>query len=120
METNKNSNTDDTQDVEGNSPNNKTAGRENDDFNQNDWDENVETDKYLAMEQHGITYTRESSATLNSDYAESENIERQSEKWTATGVNSRNADAFNQDDYILNDNIDLDEDQNISISSDDI
>jgi hypothetical protein len=32
--------------------------------------------------------------------------------------NSRNADAFSQDDYILRDNLELDDEQNTSISSD--
>ena len=41
------------------------------------------------------------------------------EKWDIEGGNSKNSDAFNQDDYILDDNVDLDEDQNQSISSDD-
>ncbi len=90
--------------------------RENDDFNANDWDDNVETDKYLALEQPGVTYTQESRATMNSDY---ENAEDAEGTFDTTGENSRNADAFSQDDYILRDNIDLDEDQNQSISSED-
>ncbi len=89
---------------------------ESDDFNANDWDENVDTDKYLAMEQPGVTYTTESKATMNSDF---ENAEDTEGTYDASGANSRNADAFSQDDYILRDNIDLDEDQNQSISSED-
>ncbi|WP_294822039.1 hypothetical protein [uncultured Flavobacterium sp.] len=77
-----------------------------------------DTDKYLAMEQPGVTYTHESHPTMNSDHAglNPNNAERQ---WDDMGGNSRNSDAFNQDDYLLDDNIDLDEDQNQSISSDD-
>lgn len=80
--------------------------------------ENDDTDKYLAMEQPGVTYTPESHPTMNSDHADfgSETRERE---WNDVGGNSKNSDAFNQDDYLLDDNIDLDEDQNQSISSDD-
>ena len=42
-----------------------------------------------------------------------------SEKFRIAGKNTHNAEAFSQDDYILKDNLDLDEDQNHSISSDD-
>ena len=42
-----------------------------------------------------------------------------SNQWSEDGGNSKNSDAFNQDDYLLEDNIDLDEDQNQSVSSDD-
>ena len=90
--------------------------RENDDFNSNDWDENADTDKYLALEQPGVTYTQESKATMSSDYEDAEDTQG---TFDTTGSNSRNADAFSQDDYILRDNIDLDEDQNQSISSED-
>lgn len=80
--------------------------------------ENVDTDKYLAMEQPGVTYTHDTDPTASSDHAKygSENSEN---AWNAEGGNSRNSDAFNQDDYLLEDNVDLDEDQNQSISSDD-
>lgn len=80
--------------------------------------DNLETDKYLAMEQPGVTYTPDTNPTNYSDY--SENGEGKMGKFNPNGENSRNADAFSQDDYILNDNIDLDEDQNQSISSDDV
>lgn len=77
-----------------------------------------ETDKYLAIEQPGISYSKDTNPTSNSDTLDyignSEN-----EEWSEEGGNSRNSDAFNQDDNLLEDNIDLDEDQNQSISSDD-
>lgn len=77
-----------------------------------------DTDKYLALEQPGVTYTPDTNATLNSDHADFGSESRKKE-WNEEGGNSRNSDAFNQDDYILEDNLDLDEDQNQSISSDD-
>ncbi|PZR18296.1 MAG: hypothetical protein DI539_16225 [Flavobacterium psychrophilum] len=82
------------------------------------FDDIDDTDKYLAMEQPGITYTHENDPTINSDQTDfsSESRKRQ---WNDMGGNSKNSDAFNQDDYLLDDNIDLDEDQNQSISSDD-
>jgi hypothetical protein len=76
-----------------------------------------ETDKYLAMEQPGVTYTHDTNPTENSDFAEYDSND--DDAWSEEGGNSKNSDAFNQDDYILEDNIDLDEDQNQSISSDD-
>jgi hypothetical protein len=77
-----------------------------------------ETDKYLAMEQEGVRYTRENDPTVNSDQMDFGSESRKKE-WSEKGGNSKNSDAFNQDDYLLNDNLDLDEDQNQSISSDD-
>lgn len=77
-----------------------------------------ETDKYLAMEQQGVTYTHEGDPTINSDQMDFTSESRK-RKWNDLGGNSRNSEAFNQDDYLLDDNIDLDEDQNKSISSDD-
>lgn len=85
---------------------------------QNQWHDHADTDKYLALEQEGVKYTSESHSTNYSDYPE--NGEQTFETWNPTGENSRNSEAFNQDDAVLNDNIDLDEDQNLSISSDDI
>lgn len=79
----------------------------------------VSEDKYLAMEQKGVSYTKDHNPVQNSDQLEIDSDESRSDKWKANGKNSRNADAFNQDDYILNDNIDLDEDQSQSISSED-
>lgn len=79
----------------------------------------VSEDKYLAMEQKGVSYTQDHNPVRNSDQVEIDNPESRSDKWKAHGANSRNADAFNQDDYLLNDNIDLDEDQSQSISSED-
>lgn len=84
---------------------------------QNEWHDHADTTKYLGLEQHGVTFTDEGSPTTNSDHLEIDNQEH--EKFRPSGKNGRNADAFSQDDYILNDNIDLDEDQNISLSSDD-
>lgn len=79
----------------------------------------VSEDKYLAMEQKGVSYTKEHNPVQNSDQLEIDSDETRSDKWKANAQNSRNADAFNQDDYILNDNIDLDEEQSQSISSED-
>ncbi len=80
--------------------------------------ENDDTDKYLAMEQPGVQYTEDSDPTLNSDQSDFGSESRKKE-WNEEGGNSKNSDAFNQDDYLLEDNVDLDEDQNQSISSDD-
>ena len=84
--------------------------REEDDDYQND-----DTDKYLAMEQPGVQYTKDNDFSLESDKGGRSN----SNQWSENGGNSRNSDAFNQDDYVLEDNLDLDEDQNQSISTDD-
>lgn len=81
-------------------------------------EDSSDTDKYLAMEQPGVQYTQETDPTLNSDQMDFESESRNKE-WNEEGGNSKYSDAFNQDDYILEDNIDLDEDQNQSISSDD-
>ncbi|RWX00377.1 hypothetical protein [Flavobacterium cerinum] len=82
-------------------------------------DKDIEdTDKYLAMEQPGVKYTKEVDPTVNSDQVNSRTTDSSGE-WNEEGGNSKNSEAFNQDDDILNDNIDLDEDQNQSISSDD-
>ncbi len=76
------------------------------------------TEKYLELEQPGVTYSDEGNPVSNSDQFENEN--EQLEPGTYKNNNdSRNSDAFNQDEYILNTNIDLDEDQNTSISNDD-
>lgn len=74
--------------------------------------------KYLAMEQPGVSYTKDHNPISDSDRVNPDENNR-SDKWNDMGGNSEYADAFNQDDYILNDNVDLDEDQNKSISSDD-
>lgn len=71
------------------------------------------------MEQPGVSYTKEKPHTSNSDYLEFVNEEQRSDKFRAHHKNSRNSDAFSQDDYILRDNLDLDEDQPHSISADD-
>lgn len=84
-------------------------GEDNDDF------QNDDTDKYLAMEQPGVQYTKDNDFSLESDKGGRSN----SNQWSEDGGNSKNSDAFNQDDYLLEDNIDLDEDQNQSISTDD-
>jgi len=100
----------------GNAENLNTANKLEDHENeQNEWHDHTDTDKYLALEQDGVTFTNESHPTNYSDRAE--NGEQGSDTWDPNGENSRNSEAFNQDDYILNDNIDLDEDQNQSISS---
>lgn len=95
----------------------KSLRRESERKKQNEWHDHTDTTKYLGMEQHGVTFTDEGHPTMNSDHLETGNEEH--EKFRPLGKNSRNADAFVQDDYILNDNIDLDEDQNISLSSED-
>ena len=77
-----------------------------------------DTDKYLAMEQPGVKFTNESDPTRNSDQADF-GEDKQDGEWSNEGGNSRNSDAFNQDDYLLEDNVDLDEDEGKSISSDD-
>lgn len=74
------------------------------------------TDKYLAMEQPDVQYTSETDPSNLSDELGTRNSEN---KWNSEGGNSKYSEAFNQDDYILNDNIDLDEDQNQSVSSND-
>ena len=81
-------------------------------------DGNDDTDKYLAMEQPGVSYTKDHEPTVNSDNLDYGETNPQN-KWNDMGGNSQYSDAFNQDDYILQDNVDLDEDQNQSISSDD-
>lgn len=77
-----------------------------------------ETDKYLALEQPGVSYTKDSNSTSNSD-RRVYNTSDDEGLWNEEGGNSRDSDAFNQDEDILDDNLDLDEDQNQSISSDD-
>ena len=67
------------------------------------------------MEQPGVQYTKDNDFSLESDKGGRPN----SNQWSENGGNSRNSDAFNQDDYVLEDNLDLDEDQNQSISTDD-
>lgn len=79
---------------------------------------NEDNDKYLAMEQPGISYTKDTNPTANSDTLDYIGNE-ENEEWSQEGGNSRNSDAFNQDDDLLDDNLDLDEDQNQSISTDD-
>ncbi|HEU0137008.1 MAG TPA: hypothetical protein VFQ50_06925 [Flavobacterium sp.] len=77
-------------------------------------------DKYLAMEQPGVTYTSENSVPLLTSDDIEDGVSQNPDLWEADKKNSRNSEAFNQDEYILNENIDFDEDQNQSISSDDI
>lgn len=77
-----------------------------------------DTDKYLAIEQPGVQFTQENDPTVNSDQMDF-GTESKKREWNDEGGNSKNSEAFNQDDYILDDNVDLDEDQNQSISSDD-
>lgn len=86
---------------------------------QNEWHDTTETDKYLALEQPGVTWSGERDPMKNADQEFGSDAGSDFETFKPGGENSRNSDAFSQDDYLLNDNIDLDEDQNISISSDD-
>ncbi|OYQ37006.1 hypothetical protein CHU92_09030 [Flavobacterium cyanobacteriorum] len=81
-------------------------------------DGNDDTDKYLAMEQPGVTYTRDTEPSNLSDELDYSDTKQQN-TWDAEGGNGLYSDAFSQDDYLLTDNVDLDEDQNKSISSDD-
>jgi hypothetical protein len=81
-------------------------------------DRNDDTDKYLAMEQPGVQYTQDTEPTNMSDNLDYSDTGTDN-KWSPEGGNSKYSDAFNQDDYILEDNVDFDEDQNQSISSDD-
>lgn len=81
-------------------------------------DGNDDTDKYLAMEQPGVTYTGDTEPSNMSDELDYRGSDQQN-TWDAEGGNGVYSDAFNQDNYILTDNVDLDEDQNQSISSDD-
>ncbi|WP_417357391.1 hypothetical protein [Flavobacterium sp.] len=74
-------------------------------------------DKYLAMEQPGVSYTKEHAET-DSDNINPDDFNGRDE-WDEEGGNSIYSEAFNQDDSVLSDNIDLDEDQNKSVSSDD-
>lgn len=85
---------------------------EGDDF------EYTSEDKYLALEQPGVSYTQTPEDLKLSDSLEYGN-EPGSQRFRTNGPNSRNADAFSQDDYLLQDNLDLDEDQPNSISADD-
>ncbi len=118
MESKENQNPNQDSQQENLSLNQEDLSGHNTEEQQKDVYDNLETDKYLAMEQPGVTYTPDTNPTNYSDYAE--NGEGKMGTYDPTGENSRNADAFSQDDYLLNDNIDLDEDQNQSISSDDI
>ena len=86
---------------------------------QNEWHDHAETDKYISLEQPGVTYTDEGNPTMNPDDLGDENEQLEYQTYDPAGGNSRNSDAFVQDDYILTDNIDLDEDQNQSISFED-
>jgi hypothetical protein len=86
-----------------------------------DDDENVNyssDDKYLAMEQQGVTYTQDSPHVARTDSTTPGAEDGMSDVWDNDAEVSRNSDAFNQDDALLSDNIDLDEDQSQSISSD--
>ncbi|WP_318641133.1 hypothetical protein [Flavobacterium ardleyense] len=76
------------------------------------------TEKYLDIEQPGVTYTDQGNPVSNSDLFENENEQLQPGKFENNN-DSRNSDAFSQDEFILNTNIDLDEDQNTSISNED-
>ncbi|OYU81684.1 MAG: hypothetical protein CFE23_04230 [Flavobacterium sp. BFFFF1] len=115
METN-NKNPNDSQNPSKNGPAKKT---QKDDTNEGGDSKYTSPDKYLALEQPGVVYTQEQPHTSNSDYLEYDNDEQRSDKFRSHHQNSRNAEAFSQDDYILRDNLDLDEDQPNSISSDD-
>lgn len=75
-------------------------------------------DKYLELEQPGVTYTEEHEEVfLNSDNIEG-GTQGNTGLYDSDVKNSRNSEAFNQDENVLNTNIDLDEDQSQSISSD--
>jgi hypothetical protein len=76
-------------------------------------------DKYLKMEQPGVSFTPdEDPMSMNPDNIEYRQHGQTSDEYDSNNRNTRNAEAFSQDEYILRDNIDLDEDQSQSISSD--
>ena len=75
-------------------------------------------DKYLALEQEGVTFTPDSRGPLlNSDTIEDGGAGN-SDTWNGDEQNTRNSDAFNQDEFLLEDNLELDEEKSQSISSD--
>lgn len=77
-------------------------------------------DKYRSLEQQGVSFTPDLDPMgYNPDNIEYRQHGQESAIFDANNRNSRNAEAFSQDEYILRDNIDLDEDQSQSISSDD-
>lgn len=77
-------------------------------------------DKYLALEQQGVQYTPDADPMgRNPDNLEYRQHGQESDIYDLNNRNSRNSEAFGQDEAILRDNIDLDEDQSQSISSDD-
>jgi hypothetical protein len=77
-------------------------------------------DKYLALEQPGTSFTPDADPfAKNPDNLEYRQHGQDSDVWDDNNRNTRNSEAFNQDEYVLRDNIDLDEDQSTSISSDD-
>ena len=118
-QTNKNTDNKESADVYGQDNDSGRAAQRTDNLIDNSADSELDdTDKYLAMEQPGVQYTPETDGLRNSDQVDYSN-EGQGDEWNEEGGNSKNSDAFNQDDYILDDNVDLDEDQNQSISSDD-
>jgi hypothetical protein len=111
-------NTEDEQSKDTYEQDNGSGGDSFNDGNPEEGSDDIDdTDKYLALEQPGVSYTPENDPTVNSDQSDFGNPKGQ--EWNEEGGNSRNSDAFNQDDYILNDNVDVDEDQNQSISTDD-
>lgn len=81
-------------------------------------EDGLNTEKYLDIEQPGVTYTDQGNPVSNSDLFENENEQIEPGKFENNN-DSRNSDAFSQDEFILNTNIDLDEDQNTSISNED-
>jgi len=103
-------------DLNDNRDNSGDGGRAVDLSPNEDRDDN--TDKYLAMEQPGVTYTEDTEPSNLSDELSYEGSDKQN-TWSPDNDNGTYSDAFNQDNYILTDNVDLDEDQNQSISSDD-
>ena len=118
-QTNKNTDNKESADVYGQDNDSGRAAQRTDNLIDNSADSELDdTDKYLAMEQPGVQYTPETDGLRNSDQVDYSN-EGQGDEWSEEGGNSKNSEAFNQDDYILDDNVDLDEDQNQSISSDD-
>lgn len=66
----------------------------------------VSGDKYLALEQDGVRYTSDSDPMANNP----DNLTFQDEP-------TRNAQAFDQDEEVMRTNVDLDEHQSRSISS---
>ena len=75
-------------------------------------------DKYLAMEQEGVQYTKDSNPTRNSDHNETANDELLYDEANDTLKISRDSEVYDADDTILEDNIEISRESHQSVSSD--